>query len=236
MTLANKLLMNFAANNASPGALIPSATPVDTRSKWEIEREEKIAAEEIQRNKAREVMKALGATLDEKSEHTVEGTLPTGESFYISCFGGSYGDKGKFQVRGNYSYDPRDCGAIEYEESRPEIGVSRSKTVEQIAKDIQRRFLPKFLEVEAICKAYKDKKTSRIATRDAALSEIAEYVGTTYHKPDWRDSSGTESVGFSHVANLRGKAESFDGENFTLELRGLSLEQVKKILDLAKGQ
>lgn len=210
---------------------------METQSKWEIERDERRQKTEQEAKQALQVFeqvgKLLGYTVKQGENEWYFSLVDTdGHSISISGFiSDQYRYKGKYNISGNYSYYPRDCGAIKYDGSLPEIGIGIQKTPEQIAKEIQRRFLPEYLEIEAKCKAYKAKKENRIENRNNVLTQLAEYAGTVFTKCTWKNTDATET--FSLPKSL-GTVESYDGEEFTLTARGLSIEQMKAILDILK--
>jgi len=212
-------------------------TESDSMLRYRLEREaeQKRADAKWEENyaKIKAVAKILGFTINEEKLKENKGYIelnnPNGASFDFTCITYSYHCDEKFEIRGNYSYNPNDCGAIKYNESSPRIGISWHKTPEQIAKDIQRRFLPEYLEIEAKCKAYKESKSNRIETRNQKLKELAEYCGQTFTLPTWRNNDHRED--FS-LPDSNGKCESYDGESFSMEIRNLNEEQVKLILKL----
>ena len=69
-----------------------------------------------------------------------------------------WGPGGKVRVCGDYGEDngrrvcPRDIGAISWDETAPVINVSPHRSAEAVARDIARRFLPRYTEVWARCR------------------------------------------------------------------------------------
>lgn len=212
------------------------------KSKYELEQEENenIATQNIKKAKA--VFKILGFTINEKklqeSQYYVEGTRESDKAtFHFGNLRPRCGYDGKFEIRGDYSYDPGDCGAIKYGESRPIIGVSISKTPEQIAKDIERRFLPQYLEIETKCRAYKEAKETRLNNRDAACSKLGELVGRPWQPNSWKAKDTEQSVDFSETDGFKcgGRIESNDGDSFTVALCCVDFETVKALLNTLKA-
>ena len=60
---------------------------------------------------------------------------------------------------------------------RQEITCADSKTAEQIAKDIQRRFLPDFLTVWGHCKDAADKNAAYVTGKARAVQDFATATG-----------------------------------------------------------
>jgi len=207
------------------------------KTKWEIDREARQLKSEQETAHAikvfTEVGKILGYTVQAGNcDWYIRLINPDGITLSVSGFiSEQYRYNGKYSISGNYSYNARDCGAIGYNDSLPEIGVNINKTPEQIAKDIQRRLLPLHLEIEAKCRAYKAKKEHRLLTRDTALSDLAEYAGTVFNRCTWKDSTAIEDFSLPAIA---GKIESYDGESFTMVLNALTSNQVKAIINLLK--
>lgn len=69
-----------------------------------------------------------------------------------------WGPGGKMHVCGDYGEDngrrvyPKDVGAIRWDEEAPAINVSPHRGAEAVAKDIARRFLPRYTEVWTRCR------------------------------------------------------------------------------------
>lgn len=107
-----------------------------------------------------------------------------GVSFYIH--GPSYQRKDKLYIGGKWPQNPRtNQMAVPYGE-RPSIGVSPSRSPEQIAREIERRFLPAFVPLYA-------KMAEQIANderlNDGAMDlarKVAEVLGKPITK-DWRN-------------------------------------------------
>ena len=59
----------------------------------------------------------------------------------------------------------------------PRITISSTKSAAQIAADIQRRFLPDFLKVWALCQLAADRNAAYLAKRQAGITEFAKITG-----------------------------------------------------------
>lgn len=153
---------------------------------------------------------------------------PNGDEIAL-CFGlANY--KGKIHITGSYLADTR-C-ALAYNEKRPSISVSVLKTPEQIAKDIQRRFLPAYLPLAAACRERKAQDEARAARQEELLSSLVQdYKGrvTRYGNSDSGLHISGAGVGkaYGHVKNISG-----DSSTCNLELSNCPLSVLKQILSL----
>lgn len=87
---------------------------------------------------------------------------------------------GRYPSRDGAVYTgPREWGVIRYDEKAPEITVSLDRSPQAAAKDIARRFLPRYSELYAACVARKAEADERQARRDALALELAERAGVT---------------------------------------------------------
>jgi len=82
-----------------------------------------------------------------------------------------WGNKGKISVSGEYPQDTRDRAGS--------INVSITKTPEQVAKDITRRFLPEYKEKYTKAVAIKAERDAWNAKRDAIVDELSKLPGVS---------------------------------------------------------
>ena len=195
--------------------------------------EQKKAAEVL--TKVRAVIKHLGLTITEERERSkwrVHENATNGElSLWFSSAKSS-----KWMIKIGASY-PRDAKGqyvdpYNYGEKRDDrINVSSSKTPEQISADINRRLMPVYLarlakvnERIAEANAYADKTKSN-------LNALADIRGTKADK--YEDERNTLSLTFGHSDGY-GDAR-VQGDSVTFELRSVSIETAKKIMQAVKG-
>ena len=173
----------------------------------------------------------IAALLGAVKVELVSSDYPTDDRYYITLAepagvrlfiaGPSWRRKGRIYISGEYpSYaDSQGCKQTVYpssvwvenvRQSAPEITCAVERTAAQIAKDIQRRFIPEFLHVWALCKAnlnqnYTD-DVSAAAAQIAALTS-GQIWGQENNQIRFeggeityiRVSSGTVDVKFSDV-------------------------------------
>lgn len=131
---------------------------------------------------------------------------------------------GKLTISGEY---PRNCKGEYYPPEQPDqIRVSMKKSIDQIVKDIKRRFLPKHLEnltkikekITLLNKYYDEKQN--------LLMELCQYTKILPAKHrEYTIHRYADSKVFEFVAK---------GKNFDIELSGITLEQAKRIWDIIK--
>ena len=170
----------------------------------------------------------------------------------IHCnFSAGYGDK-RIKVSGNYprnadgtwpgtpyatseergSHD-RGLDITQYGEiSAPGITISPDKTPEQIARDIEKRFLPAYREykkrLQAVINAHDDYEAKTVAAlaalKGAALTEYE--IKERKVNIDGRKVKGQEYTPYANVRASR--------EDITLEIRNLNPDQARRILAIIK--
>jgi hypothetical protein len=180
----------------------------------------------------KEVASAMGGKFVNAQEDNctsyVHIELPDGRElgFYMPWNG-----KGKASLRGHYpkvegrEIDPRLTRFMDYNSEAPNIGLSLTKSVDRIVKDIEKRFMPEYTElynnlltVKAEQENYKNQHQTEI---DFVAGELGE-------------ESNTDGKIYSKIGDIRVEAKVYV-DSTTLELDGLTREQVKAVLDLVKG-
>lgn len=151
-------------------------------------------------------------------------TTPDGHQFSVVT--GGYQWKGKLHISiGFPEHVINEQGGTRYTSQRDfmpyntphfdGINVSADKTGEQIAKDINRRFMPKAIELWTACDAFVAKQASYYSTKAVFSEEV-----TTLLKPFGYDRpSGT----------VRASVEYMGADYVTLKLDSLNIEQVRKL-------
>jgi hypothetical protein len=169
-------------------------------------------------------------------------TLPDDVRLFVRV--GGYGNEGRLSVSGSWPkytkldgvttyLSPRDCGAVNYLESPPEITVSADKTPEQIVKDIQRRLLPVLSPIWRKCLQYIIDREHADARRSYTVRRLAVNTGGTPHVENDR-ASVSYDVHYGR-AEYRGGCGGGEPETFKLSLEGVSEDQVAAIMTLLKG-
>ncbi len=139
----------------------------------------------------------------------------------IRIFSSQYHKPDRFFINGSYP-DHKDHSIV-YSTGHPEITVSASRTAVAIAKDIQRRFLPVYLEnLQGVNDRVK-KYNAYGATRAATMKEAGVIIGID---PVFKSNNEFNS------ATISGKGiyiTENDSETIRLEASCLTLEQLRKI-------
>ena len=124
---------------------------------------------------------------EESSNERYYITLAGGESIFIA--GSSRARRGRVSVSGGQWPTYTDTGGrvcsqwphvtwvSDQKLTAPEITCADSKPAEQIAKDIQRRFLPDFLTVWGHCKDAADKNAAYVTGKARAVQDFATTTG-----------------------------------------------------------
>lgn len=206
------------------------------KSKWEIEAEQRKERARAMREKAHAIFAALDLEprVYEKGnepEYYAEGRTPIGSGLCINW--NVYRQNDKLRISGRYPKSPRDCYALPTGGEAPEIGVSDSKSVEQIVKEIKRRLLPQYSEVFHKCQEYVAKENWRMHTAHDTMNEFAELLNCEV----WGDKNDPNVRPEISLYNcgLRGKVSTFDGETVDMELRGLPKSVALEIAKLVKA-
>lgn len=146
--------------------------------------------------------------------------------FYMAWNG-----KGKASLRGHYpkvdgrEIDPRMTRFMDYNSEAPYIGISLTKSVALIVKDIEKRFLPEYTELYNNLLIHKAETENYNNQHQNEIDFVAGELGEESNKSGQLDSK---------IGDVRVNAKVYV-DSTTMELDGLNREQVKAILDLVKG-
>ncbi len=193
------------------------------------ERRDEEARNEKTRALILEVLKILKFTPAERKDescHYVYVDAKKGEqSIHFSS--GGYQMKERIKISGTFprtekgeSIDP-----YRYGEKRHEITVSISKPSKQIARDIERRFLPRYRELfsSVIEKVNKSNVYARACARNLELIKGAPLTENELKEHTWRFSGSV----FGEVW--------VDNESARIELHSVPIETAKKIMAIVKS-
>lgn len=180
-------------------------------------------------DKIQKVADILGyqMTVPEESFYNQAELLKDNIKIYVR--NGGYGNEGKITISGSY---PHDChGQLStYGLKKPSISCSDSKTPEQIARDIQKRFLPDYMEDLAKVIKMNENTQQQADARYTTLKIIADFLDITPEK----DHKNEYNLPIWHVLPELQKLEvSYDGTIIDLQIE-LTLEQTLKILSILK--
>ncbi|MFM6929029.1 MAG: hypothetical protein ACKOX6_11230 [Bdellovibrio sp.] len=124
------------------------------------------------------IAEALGFELGPTQyEHGGDILTDFGAKFFIRF--DTWRKAGKAEVSGQY---PTDCtGQTHYPRgARTEIGFSQTKSVDKIANDIAKRFLPEFKEQWQICKEAAEKSSRYYEDKSKRLNDVVKVAGLNY--------------------------------------------------------
>ena len=148
----------------------------------------------------------------------------------ISFSNGDYQREDKFHISGIYPRNyKREYMVHSYSEKSPSINVSEKKTAEQIAKDIQRRFLPHYEEL--LKKVLERVESSNTAhdKRWEALRIVGEIVGV---EPEKGHDGEPRLYVYDRIPGLQGVEARYDG-NLKIEL-DLEADKAADVLTFLK--
>ncbi len=194
-------------------------------AKWVFEQTEARKAKEAElQTITKEVADHLGKPWKYKpaGEHPWSGGIVDGEAKIILASGG-----GRIIVRGAYPYN----GYLGRGQETPTITVAISRGAKVLAKEIRRRFIPRYLplfdEAVAMRRQHNDRLEKEYATREAIAAEVNS-------KP-----AVNGKVFFTGPGRSRGEAEVYGG-SVKIELRGIGYEAaillVKHIVALKSAE
>ena len=211
--------------------------------KWQEEQEKSKAEHRKVQNtaiaKARQALRKLGLTdinlgeEDYNGINHVEGSNAEGEKVWVSFE--NYGKNiGKLNVRGSYPRNKKNEYITAYDSNNqripaPSISLSASKTVDQIAADISRRFLPAYREyLTAVNKVIANDNEYE----DSTISSLEFIKGRPLDKHERATKQLSHNLNFTKDENsyLRATVKA-SKKSIELELHDLTPEQAKTILD-----
>lgn len=142
------------------------------------------------------------------------------------------GMKGKFHVGSTLiGYDYSKHGRI----STPSINVSRSKSPEVIARDIERRLLPELRKVQAELNGKNSERDARARELGAIAAELIE-ASDGILEPAHSDSEIHRRLKAYHMSSSRRIEVDFYGEEFDMTLANLTKAEVIRILCILKDE
>ncbi len=153
----------------------------------------------------------------------------TKDNIKLHIRNGGYKNESKITIWGSY---PRDCHNTSntYGLKNPSIGCSQDKSSEQIARDIQKRFLPDYMEDLAIVIERNKAIQIQADARYITIKKLADCLGIVpkqehnneYSLPIWNVLTGLQKI-----------EVSYDGSRVDMELE-LTPEQTIQVLTILK--
>ena len=137
----------------------------------------------------------------------------------------TWGAKGRITISGCY---PRaEDGRRPYGTESHEITVTEKKTPQQIAKEIERRLLPKYLpDLEKAVKQIQEHE-DYVGTRIRNMRELAQFAGVRFASPNDNRDPAFRFGGdrdYDHLVKPHGK------NLVNMELSSLTVEQAKAVI------
>ncbi len=173
-----------------------------------------------------EVSKILGFTPQKNRDDSwryVSLDIKKGEEC-LHFTSGNYELKDRLKISGNFPRTEKGeyIDPYDYRDKRHEITVSITKTTEQIARDIERRFLPLYREL-----------LNRVIQR---VNQSNEYDRTcTENLEEIKGKKLTEEEKKQHRFELHGEIYgefSVHGDSVKIELNSVPVEMAKKVMQL----
>lgn len=113
----------------------------------------------------------------------------------------------------------------------PSITVAETRSAKEIAREVERRFLPDYLPLYAKMVERRDLTDVRQDSTKTASEKLAKIVGGKVQGSD----RGDGEVQWFHDDDTYGDAKSHDGgQDWTLSIHGLSYEKLAQILKIVK--
>lgn len=146
----------------------------------------------------------------------------------IRISNGTNGEEHKLHISGDF---PRTIKgeSVFYGISQSAINVSESKTPEQIARDLERRFLPVYLpELEKTVERVKETNIY-YQKREANIEKLAKYFGVEFKE----DNQEPQIYVYDKIKGLGSRIEAYGEDTVKFELE-LTPEMAIKVFDLLK--
>ena len=184
--------------------------------------------------KIKPVADILGYTMTMPEESYQNQAKLTQGNIVINIRNGGYQSEHKISISGSY---PKDChdGISYHGLKNPHINCADSKTPEQIARDIQKRFLPAYLEdLQKVIEM--NTKTQQYAdARYQIIKTLADLLGVEPEKDHRNEYSlRLPSQLYYRHCGLQKIEVDYYGTRVDLKLE-LTPEQAIKVLTLLKG-
>ncbi len=134
-------------------------------------------------NKIQKVADLLGYKMNIPEESYQNQATLTHENKTIYIRNGGYKNENKIHIFGSYPYDCHNQHNI-YSLKNPSINLSQDKTSEQIARDIQKRFMPDYLSDLEIVVARNNKTQQAADAKYSTIKKLADLLGIAPKKED----------------------------------------------------
>ncbi len=186
-------------------------------------------------SKMNEVAKGLGMKMEEYPERYDNFCYLVGEDEIKICVSnGDYPKNAESKLRIYSSYPHSKTRALWSHEHNIEIGVSSTKTPEQIAHDIERRFLPAYLTNLEIIKAWNKRDDDYIEGKANTIKKVADHFGWELAGQD-KNLCYTQFMDENEKDPFEGlhRVEAYDDKKVRFEII-VTPEKAIEIIDLLK--
>ena len=161
---------------------------------------------------------------DDSSHHVYMDAVHESESLHFVS--GSYETKGRIRISGNFPRTEKGeyIDPYDYREKRHEITVSIDKSPEQIAGDIERRFLPRYRDLLA-------RVIERVNKTNELMRACANNIELLKGTPATDEEKKNHA--FSISGDIWGQV-SVSENDARIELHSIPIEKAKRILEILK--
>jgi hypothetical protein len=172
-------------------------------------------------------------------EHTEDthAVIRNAEGAEVTISGNGWARDGRFHISaGNWPKSKKGDEFSPYRhggggDESPRISVAATRSTKDIAREIERRFLPAYLPLYAKMVERRDATDVRQASAKTKCEELAKIVNGETRGLE----AGDGEVHWYHEEATYGDAKSHDGGNeWNLNIRNLPFEKVAKILKIMK--
>ncbi len=187
---------------------------------------EALAAKEVA-VKMKAVCKALGWKADPPSDEFnhvhLKAQMDGYPSSYASFSYGRYPYEGRITVT---AYSNHDSSIYRYGEKHLSISVSATRSAEQIVKEIQRRFIPSYLEIA--------RKAEEIQKRHDEYSQRLDACMERLKGEPLEESEKQNGKVHFHLDDIWGVVQYGDEDEVALDFHNVSLEKAGRILAILR--
>jgi len=188
-------------------------------------------------SKMNEVAKSLGMKMEEYEERYDNFCYLVGDNEIKLCISnGNYPKNAESKLKIYPSYPRAKSGSLWSRDHNVEINVSSVKTSEQIARDIQKRFLPAYLTNLEIIKKWNKESDDYQENKANAIKEVADHFKWELTGQD-KDRCYVPFVNENEKDEFKGlyQIKAYDAENVKFELK-VSPQMAIRIIELLREE
>ena len=156
---------------------------------------------------------------------------PDGRALYIDSRSG-IAARGRLTVHGAWPLDDR--GQVMLPSNRiAHVTFAEDRPADAIANVVARKYLPAYTAAFDACRRRVDEANAYRASTNATAHVVTELLGTTLRGSNSLDVYNTDLV-YGDVAGYSVNAQ-IAGDRVALEIRGLSVDDVRSVIDALRG-